>query len=302
MIRIGLNDSEKSSVVERYIRDNGIEKVFVLSTDRFAPGFAQERVTKPEQLDGRCGVYLAWPDHIEYRYYYRILQQADKNTLFVVNECLRGQSRTTLNYNCIRTFLRQVRHQIVFQHFPMVESLNDMMTLVDFDTRSKWWDRKFEISMLSELDFSITPRTVEIVPQFVTVDAKTHASYSKEKAELLASVRSDPEKDPHQIPRNLLLVSGKGKLRHLKSGVAYVGRNNRLKIENFSTYREADESAERTAFELPHSYLDMADFLSVTKQRKLPVVVADTKAEAWYLDRFQQWAGRLNDATLALHG
>lgn len=302
MIYLGLDDDAKSAAVEDYIAQHGITKVFVISPDRFAPAFAPTAVTHPDEVDGRRGVYIPWPLHIEYRYYYRVLQAADPTTLVVLNEVLRGQQRTMLSFNCIRTFLRHANHQLVFQYLPIIDSLDDVMTLVDFDTRSRWWDQPFSSEMLKEVELHITPVPIEIVPVRVPVDEKTRAAYSKEKTTLLAEVRGDPDKDPHLIPRNLLLVSGKAKLPFVDPARRYVGRNNRVKLPNMETFRDAKGPGERVVFELPHNVIELADLLTVSRQSRVEVLVADTKTEDWYLSRFQGWAERVRDATLVLHG
>jgi hypothetical protein len=302
MIRIGLDDAEKATVVNRYVAEHGIKKLFVLSPERFAPTFAAKAVTRPDEVDGRAGLYIPWPEHIEYRYYYRVIDNSGPETLIVVNECLRGQQRTMLNFNCVRTFLRHSRHQIIFQYLPVIDGIDDVMTLIDFDTRSQWWDQKFDRSMLAELDFQIRYQPVTIEPVRVQVDDKIRAAYSKEKAALLAEVRGDPDKDPHLIPRNLLLVSGKAKLPSVDPARRYVGRNNRFKLPNLETYRDASGHGERVVLELPHNVIEMADLLAVSRQHRIEVLVADTKAEDWYLRRFQDWAERVNDAHVVLHG
>jgi hypothetical protein len=181
LIRIGLDDAEKAEVVRQYIADHGITKVFCISPDRFAPAFAATQITGPEDLDGQPGKYLPWPMHIEYRFYYKLIQSADPQTLLIVNECLRTQHRTALNFNCIRTFTRNVKHQIVFQYLPIIDSLDDVMTLIDFDTRSKWWDRKFDPEMLKELDLQIKTPAIALTQVPVEADAKTLNAYFKKK-------------------------------------------------------------------------------------------------------------------------
>lgn len=302
MIRIGLDDAEKAAVADRYVAEHGIKKVFVLSPTRFAPSFASKAVAHPDEVDGRAGVYIPWPEHIQYRYYYRVIDNAGPDTLIVINECLRGQQRTMLNFNCIRTFLRHARHRIVFQYLPVIDHIDDVMTLIDFDTNSQWWDQKFDRAMLKDLDLHVRFHPLVLNPLHVIVDAKTHAAYAKEKAALLAQVKGDPDKDPHQIPRNLLLVSGKAKLPRVKPSQLYVGRNNRFKLSNMGTYRDVTGPWERTVLELPHNVIDMADLLTVTRQHQIDVLVADTKAEQWYWQRFLDWAARVNHAAELLHG
>lgn len=314
MLVLGADDATKTEIVERYIRDHGITKVFVLSPERFAPSFAPTSVTecdmqgekpvrrhRPDLLTGQRGYYIPWPEHIEYIYYYKVIQQADEHTLLVLNEVLRGQNRNMLNFNCARTFMRYLKHQIVFQYLPLIDSFDDTMTLVDFVTGSKWWQKKTpEPEMFGEFPLRIEPVDVEIVPVPVATSDKVRAAYDREKAKLIAEVRGDPSKDPHVLPRNLLLVSGKAKLAHVTShgapGARYVGRNDRFSISTMETYRTATGDGERVVFELPHNFLEMTDYLAVSRRRRVEVLVADTKADAWYLDRYQAWAARLREA------
>ncbi len=303
VIYLGMDDVAKGDVVARYRAEHAIRKVYVLSPTRFAPSFAPEHMVDPTtQGDGREGLYVDWPDLILYRYFYKLLQEIDGSTLVVVNECLRTQNRNDLTYNCVRNYLNRTPHVLVFQYLPLIDTAADFMTLFDFATQSRWKREPFRPELLREAKIHVEPTAIDIRAERVTIDAKTHAAYAKEKAALLAEVRGDPDKDPHLIPRNLLLVSGKAKLAHVDPSRRYVGRNNRFKLHNLETYRDVAAPGERTVLELPHNFLDMADMLAVSRQRKIDVLVANTKAEEWYLQRFQGWAERVRDVAAALHG
>jgi hypothetical protein len=303
VIHLGLDDAAKGEIVTRYREEHEIKKVYVLSPARFAPSWAAEHMTDPAtQGDGRGGLYLDWPNLIQYRYYYRLLQEIDGSTLVVVNECLRTQNRHDLTYNCIRNYLNQTPHVLVFQYLPIIDTIEDFMVLLDFATQSRWKREAFRQDLLGEAKVHVAHASLSIEPVRVPVDDKTRAAYAKEKVDLLADMRSDPDKDPHQIPRNLLLVSGKAKLSHVDPSRRYVGRNNRFKLPNLETYRDAAGHGERVALELPHNFIDMADLLTVSRQHRIEAIVADTKAEDWYLSRFQNWIGRVNDAAATLHG
>lgn len=303
MIHLGLDDAAKGALVQRYREEHAIRKVYVLSPARFAPTWAAEHMTDPNtQCDGRGGLFIDWPDLILYRYYYKLLQEIDRETLVVINECLRTQDRNSLTYNCIRNYLNQTPHVLVFQYLPLIDTIEDFMTLFDFATKSRWKREKFRRDLLAEARIHVAPVPVEIAPVRVPVDDKVRAAYAKEKAALLTEVRGDPDKDPHLIPRNLLLVSGKAKLPHVDPARRYVGRNNRFKLPNLETYRDAAGAGERVVLELPHNFIELADFLAVSRQHRVEVLVADTKAEDWYLRRFQDWAERVRDAQAALHG
>ncbi len=301
MIYLGLDDLRKSALARDYCANHEIRKVYVLSPARFAPSFAPEHMTDPTaQGDGRSGLYIDWPDIILYRYFYKLMQEIDRHTLVVVNECLRTQNRHSLTYNCIRNFLNQTEHRLIFQYLPLIDTAEDFMVLFDFDTRSQWKREPFRPELMKEARVACEGVPLSIQPIHVTVDAKTQAAYAREKAALLEEVRSDPEKDPHMIPRNLLLVSGKAKLRAVDSKRRYVGRNNRFKLPNVETYKDVTGEGDRVVFELPHSFLDFTDYLAVTRQRTVEVLVADTKTEAWYLTRYQEWAERVRHAQAVL--
>lgn len=303
MIHLGLDDAAKGALVERYREEHEIRKAYVLSPARFAPFWAAEHMTDPPtQGDGRSGLYIDWPDLILYRYYYKLLQEIDRSTLVVVNECLRTQNRHDLTYNCVRNYLNQTPHVLIFQYLPIIGTIDDFMTLFDFATQSRWKREPFRSDLLDEVKIHVAPVPLSLKSVRVAVDDKTRAAYAKEKTALLAEVCGDPDKDPHQIPRNLLLVSGKAKLPHVDPARRYVGRNNRLRLRNLETYRDATGPGERVVFELPHNVIEMADLLAVSRQHQIEALVADTKTEDWYLRRFQDWIQRVNDAQAALHG
>lgn len=281
MIRIGYDDAAKDAIVSAYCRERGIGKVFVLSPGRFRP-----TLSVPHEV-------IEWANIIEYQYYYRLLREIDRSTLVVVNECLRTQNRYELAYNCIRLFLQQTDHRIVFQYLPLIESIADFMALFDFDTRSRWKRESFCPGLLAESDIRLRPVSVAFAEIPVETDAKTREAYAREKRRLIDGIGL---KDPHTIPRNLLLMSGRAKLPAVDPGRRYVGRNNRFKLPNLETYREASGEGERAAFELCHNFIDMADFLAVSRQSRVDVLVSDLKVDRWYFDRYQRWAGGLREA------
>jgi hypothetical protein len=308
MIHVGLVNIEKGEVVREYMRRHTLTKLFVFSPSRFAPPFAPTHLSNPTlECDGRAGVFVDYADIIMYRYFYKLLEEIDGQTLVVVNECLRTQNRNDLTYNCLRHCLSRTPHQLIFQHLPIIDTIEDFMILVDFDTRSMWKRERFSPEIVAHAGVKIhgAPPTLALTP--IPVDEKTRATYAKEKAALVAEVRDDVDKDPHLIPRNLMLVSGKAKLPHVDPTCLYVGRNNRFKLHNMATYkdlkREDEEvggSRARVVFELPHNFIDFADMLTITEQSTVEVLVADTKTEQWYAKRYEEWEGRVRDAAASL--
>lgn len=288
MIGIGLSVDEKRESIARYCTERGIRRVFGLSPLAFqfpcdAPGFE----------------WIEWADIIRYRYYYRLLQEIDRDTLVVVNECLRTQNRHDLTYNCIRNFLHQTTHQLVFQRLPLIDTFDDFMILFDFDTRSRWKREKWRPEFLGEVELEVRPLAPRLRRIDVPTDAKTKDAYAREKRKLIDNIGL---KDPHTIPRNLHLFAGKAKLSVVAEASRYVGRNNRFKLPNLETYDDAVGQAERTVFEFCHRFIDFSDFLARTDTLELDVLVSDLKVDVWYFERFTAWAKRLEGAYATLLG
>jgi hypothetical protein len=287
MIHLGLTPDEKTGRIRAYCREHRIAKVFVLS---------------PKKLFFDCGIEgaetIEWADIIEYRYFYRLLQEIDASTLVVVNECLRTQNRYDLTYNCIRHFLNQARHQLIFQWLPFIEDLQDFMILFDFDTRSRWKREKFDPDLLDHCTITMEPRRITFRPIGVPTSAELKTAYQKEKTKLIDGLGL---KDPHTIPRNLYLMSGNARLRYVVPDRWYIGRNTRFKIERMQTYKEeVYPNAPYTVFELPHNFIDFADISALSRQTAFDVLVADLKVDHWYFDRYTQWTKRIDDGYASL--
>lgn len=283
MILLGLDNAAKAARVRAYVAEHGVRKAFVLSPPKHA-------------FD--CGVpgarAVEWDEIIMYRTFYPLLQEIDAGSLVVVNECLRTQNRHDLTYNCIRHLLAQAGHVLVLQWLPLIEDMQDFMVLFDFATRSRWKRERFDADLVRE---NAAVEVVRRQPAFrrvaVEVDAKTRRAYEAEKAKLFAGIGS---KDPHTIPRNLYLLSGKAKLARVEPGRAYVGRNNRFKLDGLETFKEAAyPRAPYAVFELPHNFIDFADFAALSGQAEADVLVADLPVDAFYLNRYADWAGRIAD-------
>lgn len=85
-----------------------------------------------------------------------------------------------------------------------------------------------------------------------------------------------------------------------KAGCANIGRNNRFKVDTLQTYKEDTYAHTYTVFEFPHNFIDFADFLALSGQTELDVLVADLKVDQWYFQRYAQWTERLNEAYASL--
>ena len=283
MIRLGLSDEDKRMVVARYVADHAIRHVVIIAPSRF----------RLDAIDVPSHEHVEWSEVILYKFYYRLLQSIDRNTLIVVNECLRTQDRNDLTYNCIRNYLQQTPHQIVFQYMPILDRVEDFAILLDFDTRSRWKREKLDRAHLSGLDLHIEERAPSFTAIHVAAGRKLRSVYAREKRRLIDSIGL---RDPHTIPRTLHLMAGHMKASSVERGVAYVCRNKRFNLPDHVTYREFAEPRPRTVFEFCHNTIDMADFLAVTRQATVPALVSDLRVDAWYFDKYCAWSANVRAA------
>lgn len=289
MIQLGVNKDKKDGIIRDYCKENSIKKVVVLTPPKFTfdCSFENTETVKYDEI-------------IMYKFFYRLLQEIDDKHLIVVNECMRTQNRNDLTYNCIRHYLNQTPHQIVFQYLPIIESIEDFMILFDFDTNSRWKRDRFNVDLLKECTVYTEGVTPILNPVHVVSSPITQAKYESEKAKLFKQIEAEM-KDPHTIPRNLYLLSGKDKLLKVDRTQAYIGRNNRFKIEKMQTYKEvAYNQSPYTVFEFPHNYIDFIDFLSLSRQTEIEVLRGDLKVENYYWNRYQEWLKTLTDAQASL--
>lgn len=298
MIFIGYSDAEKIAEVKRYRSANDIGKVVVISADEFPLP-----IPDTDQIK--------YSDVIMYVTFYRLIQEIDSRTLIVINECLRTQNRYDLTYNCIRNYLNQTTHQLIFQQLPQIDTCEDFMILFDFDTRSRWKRQKFELGLiLDNAKVCIRPLPLSFTALNVPTAAATKAKYDSERDRLFAELVA---RDPHTLPRNLYLIGGKDKLAYIDScnqpqlslfgmpaagavSGKYVARNQRLNRDNIITYSDVTlDGGPYTIVELPHRFIDFSDFVKRTDQAGGEVLVADLKVDRWYFNRYVEWKDRINE-------
>lgn len=284
MIGVGLDDDQQRSRIRAYAAEHAIDRVVVIAPSRLAL-----------PVDGADQVEFS--DVIMYRTFYRLLQEIGPRTLLVLHECMRTQARHDLAYNCIRHFLAQTEHVLVFQARPLIDTIEDFMILVDFATRSRWRRESFNPELLRDIEIVVEPKHYAIAATQVQVDAKTQALYAKTKRSLIDNLGLG---DPHTIPRNLHLLGGKARAGARQPGTNYVARNQRLGLERCSTYAAELFEPPCHVLDFPHRFIDWSDFLTASGQTQVSAVVSDLRVDQWYLERFQAWTQRVNDAQAAL--
>lgn len=285
MIFVGLDAAEKARRVQEYVNGHRVDRVFVLTPKKLTVDF------------GVDAEVIEWAQIVQYRHFYRLLQEIDRHTLVIVNECLRTQNRYDLTYNCMRHFLAQTGHQLIFQHLPIIDSNEDFMTLFDFDTKSRWKRTRFEDAPLDESVVEVASEPVALTAVDVDAPAKLKAQYEKRKRELVDGIGL---RDPHTIPRNLYLLGGKVKAAAADPWGWHVARNQRIKLDRLTTWKAESFPETYTAIELPHDFRDFIDFLTLSMQSTVPVMVADLKVDHWYFSRYVEWAWRVSDACAAI--
>lgn len=281
MVCIGYDSVGKVGAIADYCERHAIDKVVVFAPERFS-----ETLHPMQEL-------VTYTELIQYKFFYRLIQEIDGNTLVVVNECLRTQNRNDLTYNCLRHLINQSGHQIVFQYLPIINSKEDFMVLFDFATQSRWKRNHFDRSLFHETEIRIRPISFSIDGIEHTADNQLKSKYAKEKARLFKDLG---QKDPNTIPRNLYLLGGRTKMAGVAPKGLYVGRNKRFPIENLTTYRDVKAPGAYTIFELPFDFIDFTDFLFVSKQAFIPIMTTDLPVDRWYMQRFTEWKNRLDEA------
>ena len=302
MICLGYSTTERLAAVAAYRAAHDIRRVFVIAPAQFPLAVPDAEA-------------VAYNDVIMYTTYYRLLQEIDATTLIVLHECLRTQNRYDLAYNCIRNYLNQTSHQLVFQTLPQIDTADDFMILFDFDTRSRWKRRPFDPALIREHG-QVCVRALPL--SFGRIDVPTSAAtkrrYERERERRFAELGA---RDPHTLPRNLHLVGGRDKLAWIETRAAggqmalfgaepprrYVARNQRLgRRDDIDTYEMATaERAPYTLIDCPHRFLDYCDFVTRTRQAHADVLVADLKVDNWYYDRLAGWGERSHATYADLH-
>lgn len=299
MIYLGLSEAEKRPIISQYVAEHGIQKVVVISADSF-----------PLVAEGANNV--PYSEVIMYRTFYPLLQFIDNDTLVVLSECLRTQNRYDLAYNCIRNYLNQTSHCLVFQLLPQIDEKEDFMILFDFVTGSRWKRRGWDIDLiLDNAKVQVRPLPISFNRVDIPTSEATKKKYVKERERLFANLGA---RDPHTLPRNLYLVGGKDKLAYIDQQGAgqlslfggngrnlYVARNQRLKRENIVSYGTAVPTDEPyTLVEFPHRFIEFSDFMKLTGQSQFNVLTADLKVDEWYYGRYLEWKDRIDESYSSL--
>lgn len=197
MRKIYIGEHDKKALIENYVKENQIEKIYVLGDD--------VDIEAPNKEN------IIFKEVIMYKYFYRLLQEIDKNTLIVLNECLQKENRYCLEYNCIRHYLQLTGHILVFNYYPIIEHEEDFAILMDFASENPFLKEPYRY-MTNFQNVEATPIKFDITVQRIVVDEKHESEYEELKNKTIAEVR----KDPNIIPRRLLRFSEKLNKKQVK--------------------------------------------------------------------------------------
>lgn len=192
MGKIYIGEHDKSKIVNEYLADNDIEKVYIIGDDL--------------DIDFGNKEHIKFADTIMYKYFYRLLQEINKKSLIILNECLKKQNRYDLTYNCIRRYVLQTDHRLIFNYYPLIKSQEDFMTLYDMLQNNPFLKEPYKYITKFE-NVEVGNVVFEVNKTDIVLPSECEAEYEEEKESLIKRVN----KDPDIIPRGLLRFSEKKK-------------------------------------------------------------------------------------------
>lgn len=281
MIRIGLNNQEKQQVINEYLANHDIKKVYVFYPEKFP--FPLESSVATEHIE--------YGDIIMYKFFYRLLEEINDNSLLIFNECLRTQKRSDLTYNCAHHYCNQTSHKIVFEYFPFIEQYEDFMILLDFLNKGRYKGKGFDFGYLREEDVRIKPNPIKFNIQPIPISPEQIDAYEQKKEKLFAELGN---KEPDTIPRNLHVFAGGFKKPFLQNDKQYVARNSRFNLSNVVTYRPLP-TEERIVIDFPHRRLDFNDYLKNAAVKEVTFISTELPVDNHYAVEFENWLKRVGD-------
>lgn len=280
MIRIGLGAREKQKVVSDYLENNSIKKVFCFYFKKFPVKFKTD--TEIE--------YIEYSDIEMYKYFYRLLEEIDGSSLIIMDECMRTQNRSELIYNCAHHYLNQTPHRIIFEFFPVIESKDDFMILLDFENKGKYKGKSFDYVFLQNEDIKIKPFRINFQTINVDITEEDREKYDKKKQQLFDNLG---EKDPDTVPRNLQLLAGDMKKKAIEPDRLYVARNKRFNLNNVKSYQEIAGKGDYIMIDMHHRKLNFNDYLKTVKNEKVKYLSTILPIDTVAINEFVKWKARL---------
>ena len=282
MIRIGLTDEQKRNEIQKYVKEKPVKSVIVFSPAKFEMGLPVLGDVPIRQIE--------YNEVIMYRTFYPLLEEIGDGHLLVVNEFMRTANRNDLTYNCLRHYLNQCGHVIVFEYFPFISAPVDFMIPLDFATNSKHKGFGFEDGMLKGEDIQCVNHHIVLRVEHIELPDEAEKQYEEKKAALFDGLGN---RSPDIVPRELHVFCGRYKKPFIRPDTQYVARNARFKLPNVITYPKVQKGEQYTLLDFQHRRMDMNDFLRRTEQNEIVFLSTDLSVDKYYVNAFNAWLEEL---------
>lgn len=256
-----------------------IKKIYVFYFKSFKPEYKVS-----------CDIeYIEYSDIIRYVFFYRLLEEISKESLIIVDGCMRTQNRKDLTYNCLHHYLNQTDNRIIFEYFPFIENKDDFMILLDMEN-SAFKSKEFDWAYLQEEDIKINPLHIKMTTIFVEITKEQEEKYNDTKEKLFENLGN---KKPETVPRNLQLLAGDFKKAKLDNDKIYIARNKRFNLENVLSYKEAARNKDYIIIDTHYRRINMQDFLRVSGIINIKYLATPLSIDNYIVNDFAKWRGRL---------
>lgn len=178
MIYLGKFDKEK--IVSEHIKTNNIRKVWIIG----------ENIA-----NYRC---VSYSDCIEYDPYNEYRTSIQGGDLIVLNEILHTSIRNDLHYNCIRQYVVQTQHRIIFQKMPFLNEEKDMAILYDMVSQSPFSYQSNPYEQMERPEMQINLPTSTMVINSISAPADKVKKYLSEKEKIFQKLKASPCVLPRQ--------------------------------------------------------------------------------------------------------
>lgn len=191
MIYLGNHDVKDITLA--YIAEHHVRKVFTIG--------------EPIGIDGEDCV--SWVDCIKYIHYNRLRATITAEDLVVMNDALCSGDRNLLHFNCIRQYMVQTQHRLIFQRVPFYDHKDDVAILFDMTQNNPFL--KLPISEVWDaLKPNWKPLDVDAVIEHVELTMEEEALYKAQKDAIFAKLKGSP----CLLPRQCLRASERLTERH----------------------------------------------------------------------------------------
>lgn len=232
--------------------------------------------------------YVEYSDIIMYKYFYRLLEEIDNDTLVVVDNCLRTRNRNDLTYNCLKHYLNQTQHRLILNDLPFIEDVSDTMILADLNAPGKYKGVGFSADVLPDL--RVQPIHFQFSEIMYSCTDKQVQEYIKQKEKLFDTLGN---KDPDTIPRALQIVTGNFKKVLVEADKSYIARNKRHGLSNVYSYADDIKSGDYIVIDTHYSRMHMIDFLLTSEMTDIRYLSTELGIDRYIASDFRDWIKRL---------